>query len=185
MDPVAALSAAVAVVFPIFLLFRIVQWVDTYHGLIILYATFSLPFVIWMMCGYFRDVSVEVEERALVDGASRWRVLTRITLPLSIPGFDRHGGFHHYLYLERISLCLGLDPRQGRHAAGGAVRLFRLAIDLLGRSGRLVDRRHCANCDSHFAGAAPSGGRLDPGCDQIVGELMYILYNRYKMYLFD
>ena len=76
----------VAVVFPIFLLFRIVQWVDTYHGLIILYATFSLPFVIWMMRGYFRDVPVEVEESALVDGASRWRVLTRITLPLSIPG---------------------------------------------------------------------------------------------------
>jgi multiple sugar transport system permease protein len=76
----------VAVVFPIFLLFRTVQWIDTYHGLIILYATFSLPFVIWMMRGYFRDVPVEVEESALVDGASRWRVLTRITLPLSIPG---------------------------------------------------------------------------------------------------
>ncbi len=76
----------VAVFFPIFLLFRIVQWVDTYHGLIMLYATFSLPFVIWMRRGDFRDVPVEVEESALVDGASRWRVLTRLTLPLSIPG---------------------------------------------------------------------------------------------------
>lgn len=76
----------VAVVFPIFLLYRLLKWVDTYHGLVILYATFSLPFVIWMMRGYFREVPVEIEESALVDGASRWRVLTQITLPLSVPG---------------------------------------------------------------------------------------------------
>jgi multiple sugar transport system permease protein len=76
----------VAVVFPIFLLYRLLRWVDTYHGLILLYATFSLPFVVWMMRGYFRDVPVEIEESALVDGCSRWRVLTQITLPLSVPG---------------------------------------------------------------------------------------------------
>jgi multiple sugar transport system permease protein len=76
----------VAVVFPIFLLYRLLKWVDTYHGLVILYATFSLPFVIWMMRGYFREVPIETEESALVDGCSRWQVLTRITLPLSAPG---------------------------------------------------------------------------------------------------
>ena len=76
----------VAVIFPIFLLYRTLQWIDTYRGLIILYATFSLPFVIWMMRGYFRDVPLEIEESALVDGCSRWRVLTRITLPLSVAG---------------------------------------------------------------------------------------------------
>lgn len=76
----------VAVVFPIFLLFSTLKWLDTYHGLVILYATFSLPFVIWMLRGYFREVPLEVEESALVDGCSRWRVLTRITLPLSAPG---------------------------------------------------------------------------------------------------
>lgn len=76
----------IAVVFPIFLLYRTLRWVDTYHGLIILYATFSLPFVVWMMRGYFREVPVEIEESALVDGCSRWRVLTQITLPLAAPG---------------------------------------------------------------------------------------------------
>jgi multiple sugar transport system permease protein len=76
----------VAVVFPVFLLYRLLRWVDTYHGLMLLYATFSLPFVVWMMRGYFRDVPVEIEESALVDGCSRWCVLTQITLPLSVPG---------------------------------------------------------------------------------------------------
>jgi multiple sugar transport system permease protein len=76
----------VAVVFPIFLLFRLIQWVDTYQGLIILYATFNLPFVVWMMRGYFQDVPVEIEESAMVDGASRMRSFWAITLPLSLPG---------------------------------------------------------------------------------------------------
>lgn len=76
----------VAMVFPIFLLYRLLGWVNTYHGLIILYTVFSLPFVIWMMRGYLREVPIEVEESALVDGASRFRVLWNITLPLARPG---------------------------------------------------------------------------------------------------
>jgi multiple sugar transport system permease protein len=83
----------VAVVFPIFLLFRLIQWVDTYQGLIILYTTFNLPFVVWMMRGYFRDVPVEIEESAMVDGASRLHVLRSITLPLSVPGLIATGVF--------------------------------------------------------------------------------------------
>jgi multiple sugar transport system permease protein len=83
----------VAVVFPIFLLYRTLQWVDTYHGLILLYATFNLPFVVWMMRSYFHEVPIEVEESALVDGCSRWRVLWAITLPLSIPGLIATGVF--------------------------------------------------------------------------------------------
>lgn len=76
----------VAIVFPIFLLFRVIKWVDTYQGLIVLYATFNLPFVVWMMRTYFKDVPVEIEESARVDGCSRLRVLWNITLPLAVPG---------------------------------------------------------------------------------------------------
>ncbi len=76
----------VAIIFPVFLLFRVIGWVDTYQGLIVLYAAFSLPFVVWMMRGYFREVPVEIEESALVDGCSRARALWSITLPLARPG---------------------------------------------------------------------------------------------------
>ncbi|MDQ3248304.1 MAG: carbohydrate ABC transporter permease, partial [Chloroflexota bacterium] len=76
----------IAVIFPIFLLFRTVRLIDTYTGLILLYATFNLPFAVWMMRSYFHEVPIEIEESALVDGASRWRVLWSMTLPLSIPG---------------------------------------------------------------------------------------------------
>jgi multiple sugar transport system permease protein len=76
----------IAVVFPVFLMFRVVGWVDTYQGLTLLYAAFNTPYVIWMMRGYFRDVPREIEESALVDGASVLRVFWLITLPLASAG---------------------------------------------------------------------------------------------------
>jgi len=76
----------IAIVFPVFLLYVFFGWVDTYHGLIILYTAFSLPYVIWMMRGYIEDIPLELEESALVDGCSRWRVLWRVVFPMARSG---------------------------------------------------------------------------------------------------
>jgi multiple sugar transport system permease protein len=76
----------IAIVFPIFLLYVWLGWVDTYHGLIILYTAFSLPYVIWMMRGYIEDIPLELEESALVDGCSRWEVLWKVVLPMARSG---------------------------------------------------------------------------------------------------
>ncbi len=72
----------VAIVFPLFVAFAFLRWVDTYHGMIIVYTAFNLPFVIWMMRGYIQDVPVELEESALTDGCSRWQTLRHITFPM-------------------------------------------------------------------------------------------------------
>jgi multiple sugar transport system permease protein len=58
----------------------------TYPGLIITYLTFSLPFSIWMLVGYFNSVPRELEEAALVDGATPIGALFRILIPISLPG---------------------------------------------------------------------------------------------------
>ena len=76
----------IAIVFPVFLLFALLGWVDTYHGLILLYAAFNLPYVIWMMRGYFEDVPIELEESALIDGCTRWQALLRVVLPVARNG---------------------------------------------------------------------------------------------------
>jgi multiple sugar transport system permease protein len=76
----------IAVVFPIFLLYVQLGWVDSYHGLIILYTAFNLPYVIWMMRGYIQDIPLELEESALVDGCSRWQTFWMIVLPLARSG---------------------------------------------------------------------------------------------------
>ena len=76
----------VAIAFPLFLLYVYFGWVDTYHGLIILYTAFSLPYVIWMMRGYIEDIPLELEESALVDGCTRWEVLWKVVLPMARSG---------------------------------------------------------------------------------------------------
>ncbi|BCX18120.1 MAG: binding-protein-dependent transport systems inner membrane component [Geminicoccaceae bacterium] len=72
----------IAIVFPVFLLFVKLGWVDTYHGLIVLYTAFNLPYVIWMMRGYVQDVPLELEEAALVDGCTRFQVLFKVVFPV-------------------------------------------------------------------------------------------------------
>ena len=59
---------------------------DTIWGLILTYPTFLVPFSTWMLTGYFKTIPRELEECAMVDGASRFRVLLRIILPLAVPG---------------------------------------------------------------------------------------------------
>lgn len=76
----------IAVVFPIFLVYSKLGLTDTYPGLILLYTAFALPYVIWMMRGYFADIPIEIEEAALIDGATRWQVIWIILLPMASSG---------------------------------------------------------------------------------------------------
>ena len=59
---------------------------DSKWALILTYPTFLVPFCTWLLMGYFRSIPYELEECALIDGASRWQILIRIILPLSVPG---------------------------------------------------------------------------------------------------
>ena len=68
---------------------QLVVWLgisDTIWALIVTYPTFLVPFSTWLLMGYFRTIPREVEECALVDGASRMQTLTRIVLPMAVPG---------------------------------------------------------------------------------------------------
>jgi multiple sugar transport system permease protein len=59
---------------------------DTPFALILTYPTILIPFSTWLLMGYFKTIPYELEECALIDGASRWQILTRIILPLAVPG---------------------------------------------------------------------------------------------------
>jgi len=71
---------------PVFVLYSKVHLIDTFLGLIVLYLSFSLSLVIWMMRGFIADVPAALEECAQIDGCSRLGALIRITLPLVAPG---------------------------------------------------------------------------------------------------
>ena len=66
---------------------------DTKWALILTYPTFLVPFCTWLLMGYFRSIPYELEECALVDGASRLQILVKIMLPLSVPGLISAGIF--------------------------------------------------------------------------------------------
>lgn len=83
----------VAVIIPIFLLTRQLGLIDSYLALVLVYTVFTLPFSVWMMYAYFRQMPVEIEEAALVDGCSRWQVLRKIAWPLAAPGIVSAGAF--------------------------------------------------------------------------------------------
>src|SRR5262245_46255183 len=66
---------------------------DSKFALILTYPTFLIPFCTWLLMGYFRSIPLEIEECALIDGASRWQILTKIVLPLAVPGLISAGIF--------------------------------------------------------------------------------------------
>jgi multiple sugar transport system permease protein len=83
---IGQLLPTAAIIVPLFITLRVLGLVNTYWGLILVYTIITLPLSVWMLTSYFRAIPVELEEAAIIDGASRLGVLFRITLPLSIPG---------------------------------------------------------------------------------------------------
>jgi ABC-type glycerol-3-phosphate transport system permease component len=82
----------VLLLLPLFVIYVIVQHalsvriVGSYFGVVLTYMTFALPFSIWMLSVYIASLPAEIEEQALVDGATRFEVVRYVTLPLALPG---------------------------------------------------------------------------------------------------
>ena len=95
-----ALSVGVAYLVPQTLLFvpmadliNRMRLGDSLSAVMLTYPTLLVPFSAWLLIGYFKTVPKELEEAALIDGASRWRAMTRVILPLCTPGFLSAGIF--------------------------------------------------------------------------------------------
>ncbi len=76
----------IAVILPIFLIYRAVHLTDSYVGMIIVYTVLTLPVSVWMMFAYFRQMPKSLEEAALVDGCTRWQAFWSVAVPLAAPG---------------------------------------------------------------------------------------------------
>lgn len=73
-------------------------------SLVLVYPTILIPFSTWLLMGYFKTIPYELEECALIDGASRLQILTKIILPLAVPGLISAGNLLAHPVLERIHL---------------------------------------------------------------------------------
>jgi multiple sugar transport system permease protein len=94
----------IAIVIPLYVLLRSVKLLDTHIGLILVYQSFILPLVVWLLRSYFASIPSELEDAARIDGSSYVGALFRIVLPLSAPGlvsvavFAFIASWNEYLY---------------------------------------------------------------------------------------
>ncbi|HEY9459639.1 MAG TPA: carbohydrate ABC transporter permease [Paralcaligenes sp.] len=95
---------------------------DTRWALILTYPTFLIPFSTWLLMGYFRSIPYELEECALIDGATRWQILVKIILPLSVPGLISAGIFAFTLsWNEYIYALTFISSSEEKTVAVGVV----------------------------------------------------------------
>jgi multiple sugar transport system permease protein len=78
---------------PMFDVIKTLNVADTYWALILTYPTFLIPFCTWLLMGYFKSIPKELEESAMIDGASRLKAMAQIVLPLAMPGILSAGIF--------------------------------------------------------------------------------------------
>jgi multiple sugar transport system permease protein len=76
----------IATVSPLYLLLRSLGLRDTWGALVLAHTSFALPFMIWLLAGFIREIPEEIEEAARLDGAGRLQLLRWIVLPLAAPG---------------------------------------------------------------------------------------------------
>lgn len=102
---------AVVIILPFFVMFRDIGLLDTRVGLVLVNLAMVMPFAIWMIKGFIDGIPVDTEEAALVDGASRPRVIVTIVLPLAAPGLVTAGIFCFIIAWNEFLFALILTTR--------------------------------------------------------------------------
>ncbi|WP_134500269.1 carbohydrate ABC transporter permease [Microvirga pakistanensis] len=82
---------AIVLVLPTFTIFRSLGLTNSIFGLMIVYAALNLPFLTWILMGFFEGIPVELEWAAMIDGANPWTAFWRVVIPVSLPGLASAG----------------------------------------------------------------------------------------------
>lgn len=104
----------VTLVIPFFLLARVTNLLHTRTLMVVVYLTISLPFVIWILIGFFQGIPRELEESAMIDGCSRMTAFVRVIVPISLPGVLSAGLFSFVLVWNEFIFALILTGTGSR-----------------------------------------------------------------------
>lgn len=128
---IVRLLPPIAIIIPIFLVAQRLGLLNTQLSLIVVYATFNVTIVVWMMESFFREIPVDLEEAAMVDGDTRFTAFRRIVLPLAAPGLVATGIFavittyNEFLF----ALVLTSTPVAETMPVGAATLIGRINVD--------------------------------------------------------
>ncbi|MHA6644037.1 carbohydrate ABC transporter permease [Mesorhizobium sp. A623] len=106
---------------PFFLIVRQFHMLDTHIVLVLIYLTFNLPIVVWICTDQFRSIPREIDEAALLEGASQWRIFRSICLPLAAPGIAVSAIFSFIFSWNELMYALVLTRNQAKTAPAVAV----------------------------------------------------------------
>ena len=128
----ARIVPAVVIVVPVYLLILKLGLINTWLGLIIIYTAFNVSFVVWMMESFFREIPVDLEEAAMVDGDSRLTAFRRIVLPLAAPGLAATAVFAVIVTFNEFlfALVLTSTPAAMTVPRGTATLIGRIDVDI-------------------------------------------------------
>ena len=115
----------IAVVSPLFLLLRSLGLINTYPGLVLPYLTFAMPLTVWLLVGYLRQLPAELEEAAMVDGASRLRAFREVIVPLALPGLAATAILTFVYSWNEFLFALSFTLGPERQTVPVAIALFR------------------------------------------------------------
>jgi multiple sugar transport system permease protein len=121
----------IVIIVPAFLIVERLHVLNTWLGLIVIYAAFNVSFVVWMMESFFREIPVDLEEAAMVDGDSRLTAFRRIVLPLARPGLVATAIFAVIVTYNEFLFALVLTSTPGAQTmpVGAATLIGRIDID--------------------------------------------------------
>jgi ABC-type glycerol-3-phosphate transport system permease component len=120
-----AMFPQISIVSPLYLVLRALGLINTVPGLVLPYLTFAMPLTVWLLVGYFRQLPLELEEAARLDGAGTLRSFALVMLPLALPGLATAAVLTFvYCWNEFLfALAFTLGPEQ--HTVPVAIALFR------------------------------------------------------------
>ena len=112
---------------PLFNLVNQLKMLNTFHGLIIVYIAYSLPFTIFFLTGFFKTLPTEIEESAIMDGANPYQVFFKVMLPMAAPGLISMGIFNFLGMWNQYVLPLVLISDESKYmlSQGLAFMLFK------------------------------------------------------------
>ena len=115
----------ISIVPPLFLLLRWAGLIDTLPGLVLPYLTFATPLAVWLMAGFFRDLPIELEDAARIDGASRLRAAIEVAVPLAAPAVATTAILTFLYAWNEFLFALSFTVSPDRHTVPVAIALFR------------------------------------------------------------
>jgi ABC-type spermidine/putrescine transport system permease subunit II len=145
---IARMTPALSFLIPLFAVFQFLRLNNTLTALVITHLVITVPIIVYFMAGYFETLPKELEEAALIDGASVWSTFRYVALPLARPGHRRRDHPRVHFFVEQLRLRRRARRPRDANASGRGLQRAHVRATRLGTS-------RCRRDHRHVAGAAP------------------------------